>query len=46
VGAVAHLAPVTLEELDERAALRRRVDTKYVVPVERLHDLIGRLAAS
>jgi len=40
------LAPVTLEELDERAALRRRVDTKYVVPVERLRDLIGRVADS
>jgi VTC domain len=43
---VAELAPVSLEALDERSALRRRVDTKYVVPSERLSELVGRLAGS
>ena len=31
-GAVDELEPVDLEQLDERAKLRRRVDAKYVVP--------------
>jgi hypothetical protein len=43
---VAELAPVSLEALDERSALRRRVDTKYVVPVERLSELLDRMARS
>lgn len=29
-------APVSLETLDERAALQRRVDNKYLVPLDRL----------
>jgi hypothetical protein len=41
-----HLAPISLEELDERSALRRRVDTKYVLPAERLGDLIDQLSDS
>jgi hypothetical protein len=31
-GAIAGLDPISLEELDEQAKLRRRVDNKYVVP--------------
>jgi hypothetical protein len=37
------LEPATLEEVDGRSALRHRVDTKYVVPRERLPDLIAEL---
>jgi hypothetical protein len=40
------LAPISLDDLDERSALRRRVDTKYVVPGGRLGDLIDRAADS
>jgi len=40
------LDPISLEELDERSALRRRVDTKYVVSTERLSDLIREVAPS
>lgn len=32
----ADFRPVSLESLDERASLQRRVDNKYLVPVERL----------
>jgi hypothetical protein len=35
------LEPATLEEIDRRSALRHRVDTKYVVPRERLPELIA-----
>ncbi|MGH2941318.1 MAG: VTC domain-containing protein [Solirubrobacteraceae bacterium] len=42
--AVTRLAPVSLDELDARAALRRRVDAKYVVPRERLAGVIDRVA--
>jgi VTC domain len=35
--------PVTLEELDERAALLRRVDNKYAAPRERFERLLDRL---
>ena len=35
--------PISLEELDERAALRRRVDTKYVIPRDRLAGLADRM---
>jgi VTC domain len=42
--AIGTLAPVTLEALDERARLRRRVDTKYVVPAARAETLIEGLA--
>jgi hypothetical protein len=38
--AVGDLPSLTLEELDERSALRRRVDTKYVVPVEFLVETV------
>ena len=31
-GAVDELEPIDLEQLDEQAKLRRRVDAKYVVP--------------
>jgi hypothetical protein len=37
-------APVSLEELDERAALLRRVDQKYVLPLDEFEDLAGQLA--
>ena len=40
------LSPVTLEELDERSALRRRVDTKYVVPLGRLPEIVRGLSDS
>jgi hypothetical protein len=32
--ALAELEPISLEQLDEQAKLRRRVDAKYVVPAE------------
>ena len=38
--ALAGLEPASLEEMDRRSALRHRVDTKYVVPRERLAQLI------
>jgi hypothetical protein len=38
--ALSGLEPVTLEEMDRRSALRDRVDTKYVVPRERVSELI------
>jgi hypothetical protein len=44
--AVDGLSSLTLEELDARAALRRRVDTKYVVPIEQLVDTVAALADS
>jgi hypothetical protein len=37
------LEPATLEEMDARSALRRRVDTKYIVPRAQLPDLIERI---
>jgi VTC domain len=36
----AALEPVSLGALDERAALRRRVDSKYVVPREELAEVV------
>jgi VTC domain-containing protein len=44
--AIRELDPVSLERLDESSAMRRRVDTKYVVAVEQLPDLIGELSES
>jgi hypothetical protein len=41
--ALSAFEPVTLEQLDRRSALRRRVDTKYVVPRERLADVLAPL---
>ncbi len=41
--AIAELEAVSLEELDERAGMRRRVDTKYVVPVEVAGEIVARL---
>jgi hypothetical protein len=38
---VSALSPVTLDEVDQRSALRRRVDTKYVMTRERLGELVG-----
>ncbi|MEV7807579.1 polyphosphate polymerase domain-containing protein [Microbispora sp. NPDC088329] len=40
---LARLAPVGLAELVDRAALQTRVDRKYLVPVEALPQLLGRL---
>src|SRR3954447_15643846 len=37
---VAYLPSVSLEALDERAALRRRVDCKYVVPRDELAAVV------
>ena len=37
--------PVSLEELDERASLQKRVDDKYIVTLDRLADLLGDLRA-
>jgi hypothetical protein len=42
--AVSRLAPTSLEELDARAALRGRVDTKYVVARESLVGVLDRVA--
>jgi hypothetical protein len=39
-----HLRPISLETLDERAALMRRVDNKYVADREQLAQLVERLA--
>ena len=39
------LRPISLEDLDERAGLLRRVDRKYVVEPEQLTQLIERLGA-
>ena len=39
------LRPISLEALDERAALLRRVDHKYVADRDQLADLIERLGA-
>ena len=41
---VSGLRPISLAELDERAALQRRVDRKYLVPVQVLERLVGVLA--
>jgi SAM-dependent methyltransferase len=38
------MAPISLEDLEAGAALRRRVDTKYVVTREALADVLGRAA--
>ena len=42
--ALASLPPVGLAELDERAALRTRVDRKYVVPLAQVRALVETLA--
>jgi hypothetical protein len=42
--AVARLAPTSLDALDARAALRRRVDTKYAVSQTSLAAVIDRIA--
>lgn len=39
-------ASLTLAELDARAELRQRVDSKYVVPLEGLESLLHELAGS
>ena len=39
-------APLTLAELDARAEMRQRVDSKYVVPLESLESLLQQLAGS
>jgi hypothetical protein len=43
-GLLADLTPVSLEDLDTRAALQRRVDNKYLVPGDQLERLVGALA--
>jgi VTC domain-containing protein len=40
---VGSLGTVSLEELESRAALLRRVDRKYLLDAERLDELLGRL---
>jgi VTC domain len=42
---IASFEPISLEELDERAALLRRIDNKYAVPRERFAELLERLRA-
>jgi hypothetical protein len=42
VSTVDALDPISFEELDERAALRERVDTKYVISHERLAVAVRR----
>lgn len=41
---VSSLGTVSLEELESRAALLRRVDRKYVMDAERLDELVSRLS--
>jgi hypothetical protein len=41
---VARLDPVSLNELDERAALLRRVDNKYAIERDRFEELLERLS--
>lgn len=41
---VGAIAPISLDEMDARAALRRRVDTKYVIGREALVDVVARAA--
>jgi hypothetical protein len=41
---VASLGTVSLDELESRAALLRRVDRKYVLDAEQLEELAARLA--
>jgi VTC domain len=43
--AMNELEPISLEELDEQAKLRRRVDSKYVVPGEVAADVVSSLAS-
>jgi hypothetical protein len=42
--AVARLEPLSLEQLDEQAALRQRVDTKYAVPEAVAEELVEGVA--
>jgi VTC domain len=42
---VGRMAPIALQDMDARAALRRRVDTKYVVDQEALVDVATRATA-
>jgi hypothetical protein len=42
--AVGSMDPISLEEMDASASLRRRVDTKYVVSREALIDVVARAA--
>ena len=35
--------PISLDEVDERAALQRRVDSKYLLTVEQLEELLEEL---
>jgi hypothetical protein len=44
--AFARIDPVGLEALDERAALRRRVDCKYVVPRDELAAIVEEVASA
>lgn len=46
LGAVAGLAPITLEELVDRAALLTRVDRKYVLPLAAAEQVLADLARS
>jgi hypothetical protein len=41
---VGAMAPISLDDMDARAALRRRVDTKYVVSREALVGVVARAA--
>jgi hypothetical protein len=43
-GAVERLRRVSLDELDERASLRRRVDRKYVLPAGAFEQALGDLS--
>jgi hypothetical protein len=43
-GSVAGLAPASLAQVTERAALQTRIDRKYLVPVDRVAELVGRLS--
>ena len=45
-GLASAFAPLTLAELNARAELRQRVDSKYVVPLESLESLLSQLAGS
>jgi hypothetical protein len=42
--ALGRMDPISLEDMDASASLRRRVDTKYVVSREALVDVVARAA--
>ncbi|MBN1174812.1 MAG: VTC domain-containing protein, partial [Micromonosporaceae bacterium] len=44
--AVSGIEPISLEELNQQAALQTRVDRKYVLPLGEVEDLLQRIEES